>query len=171
VVNGGFETGDFTGWTVNDPSGFTGVGTDSAFAYAGNNYAYLGASPNPGSLSQDLVTAPGGLYTLSFWLAHDVSFAPSNEFSVYWNGVLVPLSSLSDAGSFPYTNYTFSNLLATGALTTLEFRYRDDDDFFRLDNVSANAPDSGATIWLALASLSVVFVAHSLRPKVATGRI
>lgn len=147
VMNPGFETGDFTGWMVNDPSGLTGVGSDAAFAHSGNNYAFLGAEPNIGSLSQNLSTTAGDLYSLSFWLAHDVTGKPSNEFSVYWNGSLI-FALTPNVGAFSYTEFSFSDLTATGSSTTLEFRYEDNDDFFRLDDVSAAVPEPGSTIWL-----------------------
>src|SRR3954467_1569574 len=79
VVNGGFETGTFSGWTLVDTSGLSNVGSDPAFAHSGTYHANLGTAPVPpgpsniGSLSQNLGTAPGSLYSLSFWLANDVT--------------------------------------------------------------------------------------------------
>ncbi|MGZ4982921.1 MAG: hypothetical protein ACXWG7_08540 [Chthoniobacterales bacterium] len=135
VVNGGFETGDFTGWTVVDPSDFTLVGTNPAFSNTGTDHADLGATGLLGSLSQAITTTPGGTYSLSFALANDGN-VPPNEFDVYWNGVQI--SSITDAASFAYTIYSFNNLVATGSSTGLEFRYRNDEDFFRLDDVTVN---------------------------------
>jgi hypothetical protein len=166
VVNGGFEDSpDFNGWTVNDPSFFTNVGTNPAFAHSGNNKANLGATGLLGYLSQNIATTPGGNYVLSFWLANDVlgSLTPTNEFDVYWNGSLI--LSLTNAPAFAYTNYIFPNLFATGASTTLEFDYRNDEDFYRLDDVSVNVPDSGSTIWLAFSSLGFLCLVNSLRAK------
>ena len=148
VANHSFETGDFTSWTVNDPSLFSGVDGTAFFAEDGSNYAYLGAYPDIGSLSQSLSTVGGSFYQLSFWLANDYTpgLDDSNSFEVFWNGVSI--LTLTDAPVFDYTQYTFSGLLATGPSTTLEFRYRHGNDFFRLDNVSV--PESFSTIWLAL---------------------
>ena len=39
VVNCGFETGDFTGWTQSGNTGFTGVST-GIYAYSGNYGAF-----------------------------------------------------------------------------------------------------------------------------------
>ena len=71
-------------WTNIDPSGFSGVGGDSAFAHSGNNYAFLGASPGFGSLSQNLSTVVGQSYTLSFWSINDqtVGLPQSNSLEV-----------------------------------------------------------------------------------------
>lgn len=72
-----------------------------------------------------------------------------------FNGV--PIAALSvalNSAPFGYTNFT-ATVLASGATSTLQFQYRNDDDFFRLDDVSVNGPaqsvpDGGSTLWLAL---------------------
>ncbi len=168
VANPGFETGDFTGWTVNDPSMFTGVGSNPTFAQEGNHYAYLGANPDVGSLSQNLSTVVGASYNLSFWLANDFTAGldPTNSFEVFWNGVSI--LTLTNAPVFDYTQFNFTNLVATGASTTLEFRYRHGNDFFRLDDVSVQVPESLSTAWLACPAVLLFGFLHFSRRK--TGR-
>jgi hypothetical protein len=150
-------------WTDIDPSGFSGVGGDSGLAHTGNNYAFLGASPNTGSLSQALTTTSGALYNLSFFLANDITTGPNlgpfTSFTVLWNGVTI--FSLPTSGpAFDYTEFTFSNLAATGPSTSLEFVYRHDNDFFRLDDVSVEVPDPGSAIWLALPGIGLFGLLH-----------
>ena len=157
VVNGGFETGDFTGWTVNDPSGFTNIGPDPLFAHSGTYHANLGALGLIGTLSQNIVTTPGTVYNLSFWLTND-SGVPPNEFDVLWNGVTI--YSATNSAMFPYTNFFFPELVATGPSTALVFRYRNDDDFFRLDDVSVNVPDPASTLWLAFPTIGLLFLVN-----------
>ena len=84
VVNGGFETGDFSGWDLNDPSLGTFVATafGSYVPNSGDYFAALGASGLPGTVSQDLNTTAGTTYILDYFLASD-GFTP-NEFSVAW---------------------------------------------------------------------------------------
>lgn len=41
ITNGGFETGDFTGWTLGGNTGYTGV--TGSYAHSGNFGAYFGA--------------------------------------------------------------------------------------------------------------------------------
>jgi PEP-CTERM motif len=146
VANGGFETGDFTGWTPVDSSNFTNVGSNPLFAHSGTYHANLGAEGVLGSLSQNVGTTSGTQYDLTFWLANDSGASP-NEFDVLWNGVTV--LSLSDA---PVSNYTQYSLLvtATSSSSSLEFQYRNDDDFFRLDEVSINVVPEPSTLSLLL---------------------
>src|SRR4051812_9187651 len=63
VTNSGFETGDLTGW---NSGGFTGVNNFSA--HSGNYGAFLGPTEVASFVSQDLSTAAGSLYNVSFWL-------------------------------------------------------------------------------------------------------
>jgi hypothetical protein len=76
IVNGGFETGDFTGWTID---GFnnapvvtntnTHSGTFSAFAGGDppNAFCGSGAEPTGDSSFYQQFTVPAGTSTLSFW--------------------------------------------------------------------------------------------------------
>ncbi len=162
-------------WTVNDPSGFSGVGGDSAFAHSGTNYAFLGATPNTGSLSQSLGTVANSFYTLSFWLANDATpgLGPTTAFAAFFNGVSV-FALPGNSPVFGYTQFTISGLLATSGATTLEFRYRHDNDFFRLDDVSVSAagvPESFSTIWLALPAFGALGLLHFSRTKGRKGLI
>ena len=152
-------------WTVNDPSGFSGVGGDPLFAHSGTNYAFLGAVGVIGSLSQSLSTVAGTSYSLSFWLANDSSTTP-NSFQVFFNGVSV--FSIANSAVFGYTQFTISGLLATSGATTLDFRYRHDADFFRLDDISVDAvgvPESFSTMWLAFPAFGALGLVHFSRAR------
>lgn len=172
VVDGGFEaappaipmetTGPFgPAWTVVDPSGNppgavgsnSNVGHDTIFAHSGDNHANLGAVGVLGSLSQNLATTNGGTYNLSFWLANDSGAAP-NEFDVFWNGAQI--YTQTNAPVSLYTQFTFNGLAATGPSTTLEFRYRNDDDYYRLDDVSVQTVPEPGVVWLLPAGLALV---------------
>jgi hypothetical protein len=151
VVNGGFETGDFSDWTLNDPS----LGTFVASAFggyvpnSGQDFAALGASGLLGTVSQDLNTTAGATYTLDYFLAND-GFSP-NEFAVAWGG-----TTLFDQVNIPaqgYVEYTFQ-VNATGASTNLTFFEQDDNGFISLDDVSVTAnavPEPTSIIPLAAA--------------------
>jgi Bacterial Ig-like domain/RTX calcium-binding nonapeptide repeat (4 copies) len=132
VVNGGFETGDFTGWTVGkyQPEQILITGN----AHSGNFATALGPAGSDGSLSENLATVAGQHYTLHFSLANMSSGA--NDFSVHWDGTSV--FALVDAPSQSYTDYTFE-VIATDNNTHLEFDFRQDPTQWRLDDVSVVA--------------------------------
>jgi hypothetical protein len=165
VTNGGFETADFSGWTVNDPSTFTLIGTNSINfpgSHSGNNYALLGASPAAGSLSQTFNTSAGESYNISFWLASDRTTTVDNSFQVLWNGVSIFSQVNVPAPGFTnsYANFTFTNA-AAGSTSTLEFRYVNNDDYFRLDDVSVSIVPEASTTSLALIGFGALsFVAY-----------
>ena len=166
VVNGGFELGNLNGWTVVDTSNFTTIGNDPAYAKTGTYHANLGAFETIGSLSQTFATDAGGLYTLSFALANDSSIA-TNQFSIYWDGsLLLALDNLAGGPGEAYTTYTFDNLAASGSSTTLEFRYRNDDDFFRLDDVAVIAVPEASTISSVLLGAGLLCVVNYRRGKI-----
>ncbi len=156
VVNGGFESGNFSPWIVNDPSGFTNVGGDPAFAHSGNFHANLGASGLLGTLTQSLSTVPGQSYNLSFWLANDSGVQPT-AFMVFWNGAQI--FSLPNSAAFSYTLFSFGNLTATGSSTSLQFQFRHDADFFRLDDVSV-VPEPSTNALLLGAGTVLAFMAY-----------
>ena len=80
VTNGGFETGNFNGWTQGGNTEFTGV--DMASAHSGNFGVFAGPTSGskdsgvsgesggsgPGTLSQNLATVAGSIYEFSFFM-------------------------------------------------------------------------------------------------------
>ncbi len=167
VVNGGFESGGFSpGWTFTDPSGFTFVNNDPTLAHSGFDFAFLGASPGPGTLLQTLATTTGQTYQLSFWLASDKSTPTAtvdNSFAVLWNGSTVfSQTNVPALGTTnPYMNITIDNLAAAGAISSLEFRYVNNDDFFRLDDVALLAvPEMSATSFILFGFVFLGFVSY-----------
>ena len=70
IVNGSFETGDLTGWTV---SGFEGTyqifGADVVAPEDGTQFAYISSlfPHSYGTLTQTFSDVPGKLYEASFW--------------------------------------------------------------------------------------------------------
>ncbi len=161
-------------WTLVDPSGNSDVGGNASFAHGGNNYANLGTAfttdPSTGSstgtLTQTLTTVAGGKYNLSFWLANNVpaSSAPGNFFQVLFGSTLVfatPVMSPPFPADGLYHLFQFSNLAATGTSTTLQFQFRNDLDFWRLDDISASLPEGGAPLWIAIPLLGGLCLLHS----------
>jgi hypothetical protein len=133
IGNCGFETGDFTDWTV--IAGDTFVTT--AFAgYTPNSGAYfaaLGDVSGTGSLAQSITDTTGQLYTLTYFLASKGD--DETMFSAAWDGVTLAGSVLVDPNSAStYVEYSFT-VLGTGS-DTLTLHETDVPSYMALDDVS-----------------------------------
>jgi hypothetical protein len=137
VSNGGFETGDFTGWMLSGNTDFVGVTT--GIAHTGDFAAFFGPDQSLGFLSQTLATTVGTTYELNFFLASDGQ-TPS-DFLVTFGGTTF---EQVDLPAFPYVSESFT-VAATGSSTLLQFGFRDDNGFLNLDDVSVSAvPEPGS---------------------------
>jgi hypothetical protein len=136
VQNGGFETRDFTGWTL------SGADTNDIFVddgsrtgiepHSGNYLAALGPVGSLSYLSQTLPTTAGASYVLSLSL-NSPDGATNNQFLVSWNGnTLLNKTNLAAIG---WTNIQFK-VTATGTNTVLQFGSRDDASYLALDDIS-----------------------------------
>lgn len=134
VVNPGFETGDLTGYTLSGNTEFTSVST--LMPNSGIYSLQAGPIGSDGFLSQDLATSIGQSYTVSFFLANDDSIGGPDDFSASFSGVTG--YSVTDPGSFPYTQISF-NVTATSALSTLQFGFANNPSYWYLDDISVTA--------------------------------
>jgi hypothetical protein len=147
VANCGFETGDFTSWTLsgNDVPGEAG----NLYGVEGQDLVD-GISPNSGSyqaffatldsnatkLSQDITTTAGDLYTITFWVAQDTASSSDygNELLASFGGT--SLVDDSDVVVEGYTEYTYNVGPVSGSSNTLELTFGNGLGEFLLDDVS-----------------------------------
>ena len=183
VVNGGFETGDFTNWTTSSNfDSFTTFVTTNVDGYvpnSGSYFAALGAVNSDQTLSQNLATTVGQTYQLSFALASNGS--PNNfsaTLSSTVNGIVstqtaypvnsVPATPFNSAtATYTYTNITY-DFTANATSTTLQFSFQDYPAYLALDSVSVNAipePSGFALITISVVCLAIGYAL--LRRKLA----
>jgi len=157
VVNGGFETGGFTGWTlVGDPT-YLGV-VDGDNVLSGKYVAELGPVGAAAHLTQNVATTPGAAYIIELFIAN-LGTAPDdidNHFSVTFDGTLLYEAFDLDTSN-QFLQLTLEGI-ATGTSTLLDLSFRNDPTFFYLDDVSITAaipePGSLALLLVGLAGLA-----------------
>jgi hypothetical protein len=163
IANGGFETGDFTDWTVNNSGGCC-VAVDqlsSGVGYGPNSgtyFAYIGTT-DTSNISQTFTDTAGGTLEVSFYYASNGDLNPippdSNQLNALFNGTTEFTqtnigSTGTNAGStIPlYVLETFS-VVATGS-DTLEFSFFDVPSALALDDVSVTEEVSTTPLPAAL---------------------
>lgn len=127
IVNPGFETGDFTGWTVNGDN----IDVISSNVHSGTYAVRMGTVGTDGTLTQNITLPSAGNYRLSFWLATGGS-GPSH-FSVTIGGNTV--YNVTDPSSSGYVQLVFTANLPAGS-TSLEFAAQNDPSYFYIDDIN-----------------------------------
>jgi alpha-tubulin suppressor-like RCC1 family protein len=134
VVNGGFETGDFSGWTLTVP-GYRDTVVSAIRPPDGAQYShsgmfaaqfsdiYLGGlgGSTESVIAQNLSTQPGTSYLISFWAAA----ITNSSLIVSWNGnpvlnLSVPVDAIYGASNF--TNFQ-AVVKATETNSILQFQF------------------------------------------------
>jgi hypothetical protein len=181
VTNCGFETDDFTGWSLsgNDVPGelnnLYGVEgqdpIDLIFPNSGSYQAYIADFvSNATTLSQTLTTVPGGEYTVSLYLAQDTapdSGGPgfSNEFDATLDGIT--LEDVTDVAAEGYTEYS-DTVDVTDSSSALDITLGNDLGEFLLDDVSVVATPEPSAWTLSLGGVSLL--GFAFRRKLGRGR-
>jgi VCBS repeat-containing protein len=135
AVNGGFESGDLTGWLA---TGNVAVQPTFIGGELGNYAANLSGS---GSLEQDIATTAGQHYTLSFYVAGDAE--GQSSITASWDGAQIFAQTDPTPG---FTKYTFDVVGdALHPVTQLIFDYSDNGAGVFVDQISLNPTPGPAT--------------------------
>jgi hypothetical protein len=162
--NPGFETGDFSGWSVAGIQDYDGVSDSLAIKpHSGGYSAYFGAVGDFNQIYQNIATTPGDSYDISFWLANNIplngSPGISSEAYVDWGRGQLPGSDLLTTSTFGWTYYSYT-ATATSSTTQVLFAFEEDPAYFNLDDTSvrdltfhSNIPDQPVGLWMTAATL------------------
>ena len=161
IANGGFETGDLTGWSLTNASAFDAVcangNTLGSSVCVSNSGTYAMGFGNFGTLttlSQTIATVPGAVYLISFYLTNDNPTGdPDESFAMSWDGTTV-FSLPSPQGSFAYSQRVVLNLMATTTSTVLAFDAQHDPAQWFLDDISISDVPEPASVLLTAAGLA-----------------
>jgi hypothetical protein len=174
LVNPGFESGSFSGWTQSGNTGDTCVTASACGGFvsglsphSGTRFAALGPIGSNGFLAQTFNDTAGQVLDVSFYLANSFA-AGSNQGDNF--AVSFDSSSLLNLINLPAQGYTLYNftVVATGHDTLTFGRFRNDGGFFGLDDVSVTAvPEASTWAMMILGFMGVGFMAYRRKGRAA----
>lgn len=157
ILNGSFETGDFTNWTQSGDANVTSTASEGLFGVVFS----FGNTPNDGVIYQDVTTEVGRLYDLSFDFTANGLPAKIVSLQVEAIGISSLLDqTLNTSPPFSFSSFGFS-FIANDTTTRIRFTDQSTDTFALdayLDNIvlatSVPEPSILAIFALGLAGLA-----------------
>jgi hypothetical protein len=152
VLNGDFETGDFTQWTITNAANGSLLTVSPFVPHLGTYAAAFGATESEfDAIQQNLSTTPGQMYVLSFWVDLDAQGEPSNDFQVYWNNTLLEDLRSLDTSTGAYIQYSVSvpgtgtDILKFQGYNAASNDYLDDISVVAAPPLPGGSPTDGGT--------------------------
>jgi hypothetical protein len=141
LVNGGFETGDLTGWTginLGIPAYSDVIDASYGWPVSDGRYSFASGPVNGvGTLSQSVAVVPGANYTLTFYLANLDTTGGASSFSVQLGNTIFSLPNNFIA--FSYGKFTV-NTVAAGPTMGVTFSFYNVPKLWLLDDAVLTGP-------------------------------
>jgi hypothetical protein len=162
VVNGDFETGSFPPWTNTGDTSFTAV--NNVNPHSGTFSVQTGPTVSDGFVDQTIATVAGEAYDVTFWLENDDDTS-TNRFGASFGSVTLVPEAIQSA--FPYTQYTFTNVIP-GANADLHFIFFNSPSYFYLDDVCVTPSGGGSPTPTATATATATATTTATASPTAT---
>jgi choice-of-anchor C domain-containing protein len=133
LANGGFETGAFSGWTMNFTPSQLGTSVED-FRVHGGDWSAVFSSDTAARISQVIPTTPGAQYRVSLW--YNNYHNQDDGMMVTWSGTTLYFESPVDWN--PPNDWIQLSYLVTATASSTEFSIaaHDIDGFICVDDVS-----------------------------------